>query len=37
MTDAVNAVKDELAQAKPYSYDLVPYESQPFQQRHGGV
>jgi methyltransferase-like protein/cyclopropane fatty-acyl-phospholipid synthase-like methyltransferase len=35
MTDAVNAVnavKDELAQAKSYSYDLVPYESQPFQQ-----
>ena len=32
MTDEVKSVKEDAAQAKPYSYDLVPYESQPFAQ-----
>ncbi|RYX89819.1 MAG: methyltransferase domain-containing protein [Comamonadaceae bacterium] len=32
MSDITHAVQDEVAPAKPYSYDLVPYESQPFSQ-----
>jgi len=32
MTDEVKSVGEEAAAAKPYSYDLVPYESQPFAQ-----
>jgi methyltransferase-like protein/SAM-dependent methyltransferase len=32
MTDAVNPAGQAAAPATPYSYDLVPYESQPFSQ-----